>query len=545
MPECVKVLDRNGTVVHMNPAGLRMVEADSPDQVIGTCVYPLIKEEHLEAFRAVNQSVFNGGKGGRLEFEIRGFKGTERIFETNVVPLRGGNQDVIGALSVTRDVTSRRQAELRDAFLVRLDDETRALSDAKEITQKAAQLLCEHLRADRCSYAEIDVEKGVIDITGNYAVHLPSITGRYSLASFGEDFVAAMKAGDPYVIRDAARELPKDAFVSYQAIGISAVTAIPLIKEGRLVAGLGVHQAVPRNWRTDEIELVRAVANRCWESIERARVERELRESEEQFRTLADAIPNLAWMAHPNGHIFWYNQRWYDYTGTTPEQMEGWGWQSVHDPAVLPSVLERWTSSISSAEPFEMVFPLKGADGQYRSFLTRVEPWKDSAGKVLRWFGTNTDVTAQEEAEKREKTARETAELSKSGWTTSDCRARSAKANAENYRHRYGSSTCAVRGVLSLPRRRTRGVVCALHPVWGPTGCLCEVSNAEEHSRLRPYVSRRGRGAKRGHYERPALRKKPAVCGNARRTSPGSQLLGGSRNFSHWHCGWRSFFWPL
>ena len=411
MPECVKVLDRNGKVLHMNMAGLRMVEADASDQVIGSCVYPLIKAEYLDSFRAVNESVFNGGKGGRLEFEIRGLKGTERLFETNVVPLRGGNQDIIGALSVTRDVTSRRRAELRDAFLVRLDDETRSLSDAKEITNKAAQLLCEHLRADRCSYAEIDVENGVINITGNYALNLPSITGLYSLASFGEKFLAAMKAGCPYVIRDAALELEKDAFVSYQAIGASALTAVPLIKDGRLVAGLGVHQAMPRDWRSDEVELVKAVANRCWESIERARVERELRASEEQFRTLADAIPNLAWMAHPNGHIFWYNQRWYDYTATTPEEMEGWGWQSVHDPAVLPSVLERWTSSISRAEPFEMVFPLKGADGEFRSFLTRVEPWKDSGGKVLRWFGTNTDVTAQEEAEKREKRARETAEV--------------------------------------------------------------------------------------------------------------------------------------
>ena len=106
---------------------------------------------------------------------------------------------------------------------------------------------------------------------------------------------------------------------------------------------------MPRNWRSDEVELVRAVANRCWESIERARIERDLRGSEEQFRTLADAIPNLAWMAHANGHIFWYNKRWYDYTATTPQEMEGWGWQSVHDPAVLPSVLERWTSSISRA----------------------------------------------------------------------------------------------------------------------------------------------------------------------------------------------------
>jgi len=54
---------------------------------------------------------------------------------------------------------------------------------------------------------------------------------------------------------------------------------------------------------------------------------------------LANAIPQLAWIAQPDGYIYWYNERWYAYTGTTPEQMEGWGWQSVHDPEVLPKVL--------------------------------------------------------------------------------------------------------------------------------------------------------------------------------------------------------------
>jgi PAS domain S-box-containing protein len=125
---------------------------------------------------------------------------------------------------------------------------------------------------------------------------------------------------------------------------------------------------------------------------ERKRAEEGLRESEAQLRTLADAVPQLAWMAHADGHIFWYNRRWYEYTGTTPEQMEGWGWQSVHDPEVLPRVLERWGASIESGEPFEMEFPLKGADGHFRSFLTRVVPLKDGRGRVLRWFGTNTDV---------------------------------------------------------------------------------------------------------------------------------------------------------
>jgi PAS domain S-box-containing protein len=126
---------------------------------------------------------------------------------------------------------------------------------------------------------------------------------------------------------------------------------------------------------------------------EKRRMQGSLRESEEQFRALADSIPNLAWRANGDGYITWYNQRWHEYTGTTPAQMEGWGWQSVHDPVELPKVLERWQASIATGEPFEMTFPLRGADGIFRPFLTRIIPLKDAAGRVHRWFGTNTDVS--------------------------------------------------------------------------------------------------------------------------------------------------------
>ncbi|GAC1436422.1 MAG: hypothetical protein NVSMB58_26710 [Terriglobales bacterium] len=117
--------------------------------------------------------------------------------------------------------------------------------------------------------------------------------------------------------------------------------------------------------------------------------------SEGQFQLLANSIPELCWMADPEGYIFWYNRRWYEYTGTTPEQMEGWGWKSVHDPAILPAVLEQWQTSIKTGEAFEMVFPLRGADGAFRSFLTRIRPLRDERGRVIRWFGANTDISAQ------------------------------------------------------------------------------------------------------------------------------------------------------
>lgn len=123
-------------------------------------------------------------------------------------------------------------------------------------------------------------------------------------------------------------------------------------------------------------------------------------ESEERFRSLADNIPNLAWMADADGWIFWYNNRWYEYTGTTPKDMEGWGWQSVHDQEKLPQVLERWQASIKTGNKFEMVFPLKGTDGKFKEFLTRVVPVYDKDGKIFRWLGTNTDITQQRIAEK-------------------------------------------------------------------------------------------------------------------------------------------------
>jgi PAS domain S-box-containing protein len=132
---------------------------------------------------------------------------------------------------------------------------------------------------------------------------------------------------------------------------------------------------------------------------ERRRAEAALQEREEQFRTLANSIPQLVWMANCDGWIVWYNERWYGYTGTTPEQMEGDGWHRVHDPQVLPDVVARWNESVRTGEPFDMTFPLRGADGVFRSFLTRVVPLHDSHGRVARWFGTSTDVTAQVEHE--------------------------------------------------------------------------------------------------------------------------------------------------
>jgi PAS domain S-box-containing protein len=132
---------------------------------------------------------------------------------------------------------------------------------------------------------------------------------------------------------------------------------------------------------------------------ERKRGEDALRESEERFQVMANGIQQLAWMAEADGSIFWYNQRWYDYTGTTLAQTEGWTWEKIHDPAVLPEVLRGWKEAIANGTPFDMEFPLRGADGSYRMFLTRVMPVRNAEGHVVRWLGTNTDISERKKAE--------------------------------------------------------------------------------------------------------------------------------------------------
>ena len=110
-----------------------------------------------------------------------------------------------------------------------------------------------------------------------------------------------------------------------------------------------------------------------------------------EYRDVANNIPALCWLADETGFIYWYNTRWFDYTGTDTKGMEGWGWQSVHHPKTLPMVLERWKASLATNQPFDMVFPLRSASGEYRPFLTKARPIINEA-RVKNWFGLNVEL---------------------------------------------------------------------------------------------------------------------------------------------------------
>ncbi|HEV2698878.1 MAG TPA: PAS domain S-box protein, partial [Terriglobales bacterium] len=212
---------------------------------------------------------------------------------------------------------------------------------------------------------------------------------------------------DGFQLADMIREHPrfqKTAIIFISAVHLSDVDRLKAYERGAVdYISVPVIPELLRAKVTVFAELYRKTQQleRLNRELERRVAERteELRESESQFRSLANSIPQLAWMTQPDGSIFWYNQRWYDYTGTTFDDVKGWGWKIVHHPDYLDAATRKFRHCLSTGEPWEDTFPLRGKDGNYRWFLSRALPIHDVNGKIVRWFGTNTDITDRKLAE--------------------------------------------------------------------------------------------------------------------------------------------------
>ena len=118
------------------------------------------------------------------------------------------------------------------------------------------------------------------------------------------------------------------------------------------------------------------------------------RRRENEFRLLADAMPQFVWTADERGMVTWFNRRWYEYTGLSPERSAGWGWRRAYDPAD-GDVVEHFRARIRAAETWEETVSLRGREGGYRRFLARAVPLRDEQGRIFRWVGTTTDIEEQ------------------------------------------------------------------------------------------------------------------------------------------------------
>jgi formate hydrogenlyase transcriptional activator len=127
----------------------------------------------------------------------------------------------------------------------------------------------------------------------------------------------------------------------------------------------------------------------------------EIKKSEARLRQVIDAIPTLAWCNLPDGPNEFLNKRWHDYTGLPAESSHGWGWQVAFHPEDLSPLMEKWRELLISGEPGEIEARLRRFDGVYRWFLISVEPLRDEAGRIVRWYGTSSDIDDRKQAEDR------------------------------------------------------------------------------------------------------------------------------------------------
>ena len=361
-----KTLD--GTISAWNH-GAEKVFGYSAAEIVGKPLLMLLPPERIDEEADILARIQRGESVDHFETVRVRKDGTRIDVSVTVSPIRDSKGVVVGAAKIARDITDRKRAQ--DG----LREKERRLAESQRIARIGSWTYDLKGSGERFVWSEelyrlFGVSPETFVPTMESVLNLVLSEDRHLIRKWMTDCAAGVNPGH----MEFRLKLPDGTIRVFSRLGELQYDA-----DHKPIRMVGTSQDI----------------------TERRLAEGALRESEERFEVMANGIQQLAWMAEADGSIFWYNQRWYDYTGTTLEQAKEWTWDKIHDPAFLPKILDRWKEAIATGTPFDMELPLRGADGRFRTFLTRIMPVRDSAGRVVRWLGTNTDISDRKDSEAR------------------------------------------------------------------------------------------------------------------------------------------------
>ncbi len=396
----IGVADLDGNAEFVNEGGRRLVGLASLEEARSYNLVdyfepadrPTVLGKVLSAVRA------SGFWEGDLAFRNFATGATVPVHYA-IFPVRDAVGAVTGYGTVTRDLTERRRQEsFRDA-LITFGDRLQDCRDTAEMAVTAAEVMARTLGLDRAGYGTLDAGLKTVEIERDWtAPGVGSVAGRHRFADYG-DLRTGLERGEAVVIRDVTTD-PRTAADPGRLLGVGAraLINVPVMEHGRVVALFFLHDRQPRDWRTDKLAFVRDVAERTRAAIERFRAEASRRESEEQFRAFAQAMPNHVWAADGDGVLYWFNEQVYVYSGALLGDLDGSAWTSLVHPDDVEAAGRAWADALATGTLYETEFRIRRADGAYRWFLVRAEPIRDAAGTLARWVGTNTDIEDRKRA---------------------------------------------------------------------------------------------------------------------------------------------------
>ena len=364
---------------------------------------PALADQHQ---REIEQ-VFETGEGLTNETPYTGADGEEGFYEYIFRPLLDDHGAVSLVVGSTRDVTARHRAGValqeearRATCRAALVDALRSTSDPGVAQAEAARVLGEHLGASRVHYAEMDPDGEHATVERDYARGVSDRSGRYALADYAT-LIAHARTGRTLVVPDvyADDRLSADEKAELAGLPVAALVAVPLVKDGRLVALLAVHRDAPHAWADAEVALIEETAERTWAAVAHARAEGALRRSQERLQQVAETVPDVLFRADPEGDVTFVSGQFEGLTGhPVAEALGTVMWPEFIHADDREATRATWAAARAAEEGFEVRHRLRTTDG-WCWVIMRARPFFDAEGRLEAWFGTVTDVDALARAE--------------------------------------------------------------------------------------------------------------------------------------------------